>query len=196
MKKTHYIMEFLLVALLVAADQITKYLAVRFLKGNDGISLIPGVFKLYFLEGGNSGAAFGLLQGKFWFFLITTFLVLLAILWVLIRMPRERRFKPLRLTLLVLAAGAIGNYIDRIYTYLTEGYNYVIDFLYFELIDFPIFNVADCYVTVASAALFCLCLFFYKEEDLDRLFSAVTGKHVPSEMISGAEAEEKEADDK
>lgn len=173
MKKTHYLLEFFLVAVLVAADQITKYLAVHYLKGNEGISLIPDVFRLYFLEGGNSGAAFGLFQGKFWFFFVTTLIVLVGILLILIRMPREKHFHPLRMTLLVLTAGAIGNYIDRIYTYVTEGYNYVIDFLYFELIDFPIFNVADCYVTVASIVLLVLCLFRYKEEDIDRLFTAV-----------------------
>ena len=62
-----------------------------------------------------------------------------------------------------LAAGAAGNFIDR----LLRGY--VVDFFYFSLIDFPIFNVADIYVTVATACLVILLLFVYKEEDLSFL---------------------------
>ena len=49
--------------------------------------------------------------------------------------------------------------------------NYVVDFLYFKLIDFPIFNVADIYVTVAAVMLVVLVCFYYKEEDLERVFS-------------------------
>ena len=60
---------------------------------------------------------------------------------------------------LIIAAGAIGNMIDR----LLNGY--VIDFLYFSLIDFPIFNVADIYVTVAMVVLFILILTIYKDDD-------------------------------
>lgn len=167
--KKHYGREALLVALLVALDQITKMLAVRYLKGQSGVDIIKGVFRLQFLEGGNSGAAFGILQGQFWFFFVTTLMILAAFLWVLIRMPAEKRYQPVRIVLLVLSAGAVGNFIDRCYTYMTEGYNYVIDFLYFELIDFPIFNVADCYVTVSSVLLLILFMFYYKEEDMDRI---------------------------
>ena len=157
----------LFVVLLVALDQITKYLAVRYLKGNEGISILPGIFRLQLLEGGNSGAAFGILQGKFWFFFVSTLLILGGILFLLIRMPKSRRLKPLYFTLLLLSSGAIGNFIDRVFTYFTEGYNYVIDFLYFEWIDFPIFNVADCYVTVSAGLLLLLFLFYYKEEGFE-----------------------------
>ena len=55
----------------------------------------------------------------------------------------------------------MGNMIDR----LSQGY--VVDFLYFSLIDFPIFNVADCYVTVATGVLAGLILFYYKDQDLE-----------------------------
>ena len=60
----------------------------------------------------------------------------------------------------MLAAGAVGNLIDRM------RYSYVVDFLYFKLIDFPVFNVADCYVTVGAVLLAVLILFVYKEEEL------------------------------
>ena len=66
--------------------------------------------------------------------------------------------------MIFITCGAIGNMIDRI------RLNYVIDFLYFELIDFPIFNVADIYVSVATFVLVILLLFYYKDEELDEFF--------------------------
>ncbi|MDY2590860.1 MAG: signal peptidase II, partial [Agathobacter sp.] len=62
-------------------------------------------------------------------------------------------------------AGAIGNLIDRIVN------NYVVDFFYFKLIDFPIFNVADIYVTIAAFLFIVLGFFYYKEEDFEIIFS-------------------------
>ena len=55
--------------------------------------------------------------------------------------------------------------IDRVFR------KYVVDFIYFSLINFPVFNVADIYVTVAAFMLVVLILFFYQEEDLNRVFS-------------------------
>ena len=59
---------------------------------------------------------------------------------------------------------ALGNFIDRVFR------NYVVDFFYFKLIDFPVFNVADIYVTVAAFAMIILGLFYYKEEDYNKIF--------------------------
>ena len=66
--------------------------------------------------------------------------------------------------LLLFFAGAIGILIDRMCQ------NYVVNFFYFKLINFPIFNVADIYVTVAAIMFIVLCLFYYKEEDFEFLF--------------------------
>ena len=65
---------------------------------------------------------------------------------------------------MLILSGAFGNCIDRI------RLNYVVDFLYFKLINFPIFNVADIYVTVAAFLLVILILIYYKEDDLERIF--------------------------
>ena len=65
--------------------------------------------------------------------------------------------------MLLIAGGAIGNSIDRM------RLGYVIDFFYFKLIDFPVFNVADIFVTVSVVLLIFFILFFYKEEDLDKI---------------------------
>ena len=75
----------------------------------------------------------------------------------------ERRFLPLRICAVFVMAGAWGNCIDRI------TLNYVVDFLYFKLIDFPIFNVADIYVTVAAFAVAILICFYYKDGDFERI---------------------------
>ena len=149
--------------LLVVLDQFTKVLALQNLKGQEPITIIPDVFQLLYVE--NRGAAFGILQNKQWVFLIITAIVLAALIWALPRMSRERHFLPLRLCLCFIGAGAVGNMIDRIFR------GYVVDFFYFKRIDFPVFNVADIYVTTSAIVLIFLIVFLYKEEDFDRLFS-------------------------
>lgn len=149
----------------VALDQYTKYLAVTHLRGNP-ISIIEGVFQLRYLE--NRGAAFGLLQNQQLFFLIVGSITLCFITYLYIRMPRTKRYILLRACMISITAGAIGNMIDRV------RFQYVVDFLYFELIDFPIFNVADIFATVATFGLVFLLLFYYKEEDIDLLFQLLT----------------------
>ena len=144
--------------LLVALDQWTKLLAVRHLMGQAAVPILDGVFELHYLE--NRGAAFGILQGQKGIFLLCTALVLVVLAFYYNRMPVTGRFRLLRLVGLLLSAGAVGNLIDRM------QHSYVVDFLYFKLIDFPIFNVADCYVTVGAVLLAAAILFVYKEDEL------------------------------
>lgn len=149
--------EAVLTALLVLLDQATKLAAVSALKDGGPYVLIPGVFQLQYLE--NRGAAFGLLQNARIFFLAVTLIALAAVIYVLVRLPLKRKYIVLRFLMVLIAAGAVGNMIDRVFL------GYVRDFLYFSLIDFPIFNVADIYVTCATILLILLLLFYYKEED-------------------------------
>lgn len=148
-------------ALLVLLDQWTKYLAVTHLAGKEDIVIIPGVFQLQYLE--NRGAAFGLFQNRIWAFVILTVVFLLFLIWAYLRLPRTKKYLPLHIVGVVLAAGAAGNFIDRV------RLGYVVDFFYFSLIDFPIFNVADIYVVVSFAALMICILFVYGEEDFSFL---------------------------
>ena len=163
-KKTakHYLTAFIVIAAGVILDQWSKYMAVLHLQGTDGVDLIPGVFRLTYLE--NRGAAFGVLQGQQWFFYIITAVILVAVLLVYRRMPAGRKFLPLRVCAVLIVSGALGNLIDRV------GQGYVVDFFYFELIDFPVFNVADIFVTVTAVLLAVLLLLYYKEEDLEYIF--------------------------
>ena len=137
--------------LLVMIDQLTKKWAVLFLKGQDPVILIKNVFQLYYLE--NHGAAFGILEGKSAVFICITLIVLALIVYFYVRIPFQRKYRILRIFIVLIAAGALGNFIDRI----TQ--HYVVDFFYFCLIDFPVFNVADIYVTCATVLLIVTILF-------------------------------------
>lgn len=155
------IVDFVLMLVFVVLDQFTKYLAVYYLKEMPPIELIKGVFELNYLE--NRGAAFGLLQDQKIFFVLIAVVILTAIVYVLLKTPYQKMYFKLHITLVLIASGAVGNMIDRI------RHDYVVDFLYFSLINFPIFNVADIYVTLSSFFLVILLLFIYKESDLEFL---------------------------
>jgi lipoprotein signal peptidase len=157
-QKIYYIGASILTILLVILDQFTKYLAVVHLKDQASFVIIKDVFSLHYLE--NTGAAFGLFKDQRLFFIISTLTIVGAIIWFFIKMPKVKRYHPMILSATFVVAGALGNFIDRI------RLGYVIDFFYFELIDFPIFNVADCYIVVSLCILSFLLLFYYKEEDL------------------------------
>ncbi|MFR2749839.1 signal peptidase II [Eubacterium ramulus] len=153
--------------ILVLADQWTKKMAVLRLKDQDPIVLIKNVFELYYLE--NRGAAFGIFQGKRVIFLIITIIILLFLAYCFWRIPYTRKYATLRGVLVLIAAGAVGNFIDRMYN------GYVVDFFYFKVINFPIFNVADIYVTCSAIFLAVLLIFCYKEEDLNQLLKSLKG---------------------
>lgn len=161
--KKVFLIELIGIAVLIGFDYLSKIWANTSLKGTDGIELIPGVLKLFYLPNGNTGAAFGIFKGQLWLFLLITVIVCILMLYVLINIPFEKKYIVLHVVLVFITAGGIGNMIDRI-----SG-GYVIDFIYFYLINFPIFNVADIYVTVSTVILGILLLFVYKEDDFKQL---------------------------
>jgi signal peptidase II len=155
----------ILSVVLIVIDQITKLMAIHGLMNQQPFVILDGIFELHYLE--NRGAAFGILQGKKAFFIIFTILVLAFIAYIYLkRIPDEKKFRLLDGICILFFAGALGNFIDRVFR------NYVVDFFYFKLIDFPIFNVADIYVTVAAFAMIILGLFYYKEDDYNKIFPA------------------------
>lgn len=153
--------------LLTILDQLTKYAAYIFLKDCRSIEVIPEVFEFYYLE--NRGAAFGMLRNHQGFFIIIAALILAAAFFVYWRIPLQRRYLPLRLVCITVSAGALGNMLDRLL------HNYVIDFLYFSLIDFPVFNVADCYVCIGIFVLLILMFTYYKDDSFEFLFHGGKG---------------------
>ena len=146
-----------LVAVLIIIDQITKRIAVNVLADGLRIPLINGVLEFTFVQ--NRGAAFGIMQNALPFFFVITLAALCVITYFLLHIPSQKRYLPLRICLCFIAAGAIGNFIDRL------RLSYVRDFIYFSLIDFPVFNVADIYITCATILLVLLMLFYYRDED-------------------------------
>lgn len=148
--------------LLTLLDQLTKYLAIHFLKGQESVVLIPGALELSYLE--NRGMAFGMLQGRLLFLIGICLIFFAGVLYVLWRMPKEPDYLPLAGVLLVLVSGAAGNFIDRVFR------GYVVDFIYFSLIHFPTFNLADIYVVCGGIFLVLLVCFKYKDDrDFDFL---------------------------
>ena len=161
-KKITLIIDLVAIALLIAFDQFTKYLAVQNLKDQDSLVLIPGVLELTYLK--NRGAAFGILQDQKVFFIMIAVMILVVIAYVLFRLPLEKKYIFMQIVLVMIASGAAGNMIDRVRN------DYVVDFIYFVIINFPIFNVADIYVTIGTAMLVICLLFVYKDEDFNRIF--------------------------
>lgn len=151
----------LISALLILPDQWTKQLAVHYLSDGTSIPLVPNILYLLYVE--NRGAAFGILYGRQWIFYIITIVVLSAILYIVGRIPSDRRYRPLLLVSGLIFGGALGNFIDRV------RQAYVVDFIYFRPIDFPVFNVADIFVTVGCFVLVLLFLLYYKDDDFDFL---------------------------
>ena len=144
-------------AALVSVDQLTKWLAVLSLKGADTAVVIPHVLGFTYVE--NRGAAFGILQGQRWLFLVFTGVVMAAMLALLL-FGKFRKQHLFNISTNLIVAGGIGNFIDR----LIHGY--VVDFLEILLFEFPVFNVADCYVVVGSILLLVFFFFFYDDKQL------------------------------
>ncbi len=152
------IIDFIIMCLLVVADQYTKALAVVQLKDKPAIPIIPGILEFNYLE--NRGAAFGMMQNQKIFFIFVAVIILGCIIYIFVKTPPERKYTILHILLTFIAAGAVGNMIDRL------NLNYVVDFIYIKAINFPIFNVADIYVTCATFLLVIILLFVYKDQDL------------------------------
>ena len=159
MKK--YIKGILLFLILFGIDQWTKNAATIYLKGQETKKVLGDFFVLRYLK--NYGAAFGILQNKQIFLILLTAVILVMILYVYIKTPDTPHYRLIRIFSIMLAAGAMGNMYDRF------AHRYVIDFLYVSLIDFPVFNVADCYVVVGALLLIVLIFTLYRNDNFECL---------------------------
>ena len=133
-----------IVLLIVILDQLSKYLAVRDLYGQEVSEVIPGVLNFHYSE--NPGAAWGILSDHRWVFLVVSSVAIAGMIAYLF-FTRKNKDLLLNVALSFFIGGGIGNMIDRI----AQGY--VVDFLEFGFMDFPIFNVADSFVTVGAVLI-------------------------------------------
>lgn len=130
-------------AICIFADQLTKYLAVMFLRPVDTVPIIKDVLHLTYDE--NPGAAFGMLKNNRWVFMVISVVAIVAMLVYLIRRKPTSILEGLSIAFIV--GGGIGNMIDRVLL------GYVVDFVDFRLINFAIFNVADSFVCIGAGLL-------------------------------------------
>ena len=147
----------LFVVFIVVADRLVKDLVLANIDLHEKIDLIPGVFRLTYTQ--NTGGAFSAFSGASWLFhAIVPIMVLLltaAMLFGWFTGP----FAVLSCTAVI--GGAIGNYIDRL------AYGYVVDMFDFYLIDFAVFNLADCFITVGCILLM-ICVVFFPAEKKEK----------------------------
>ena len=138
-----YILYVSIIAVGIVLDQLTKWLAVRFLYPIDTVPILEGALHLTYAE--NRGAAFGMLADNRWVFLVISTIAILAMIFYLFSGLSEGRLAGIALAMLI--SGGLGNMIDR--TLL----GYVVDFIDFRLINFAIFNGADSFVCVGAGLL-------------------------------------------
>ena len=145
----------LFVILLVVLDQASKiYLTLVNKTSPIDLEVISGFFRITYTC--NDGAAFSILKGKRVFFIIMTIVVVFLIVYYLLK---NKVYWVEKYSLLLIISGAVGNLIDRIM------YGYVIDFLDFIIFgyDFPVFNIADSFITIGAIGLIVSILFLNKE---------------------------------
>ncbi len=134
-------------------DQTAKLFAAGLLPSVKTVPLIENVFHLTYVE--NTGAGFGVFSGYTWLLTALTVLVILAVvIYMTVKRPKNKMFVT---ALTFMMGGAVGNVVDRI------RLGYVIDFFDFRLINFPVFNVADCFITV-GAVLFAVYVIFLSDK--------------------------------
>ena len=123
------------------------------------MTLVEGFMDLTFVE--NRGVAFGMFSGQRWFILLLTGIIAVGLVWFYVTMPKKKEYFPLRVSLVLVLSGAIGNIIDRLFR------GYVVDFFEFTFFEWPVFNVADIYVVCGVILLALMILFVVKDEDLE-----------------------------
>lgn len=146
----------LLAGLLLAGDQLIKGWAIEVLKPAASIDIIPNVLSLHYHE--NFGAAWGILQGQRWLLLAVTGVVLAVLLAGLLLGKFQGPL--MRTSITLILAGGLGNLLDRAF----HPGGFVVDYIYFEPINFPIFNLADICVCIGTALLAVYVLFLEKKE--------------------------------
>lgn len=139
-----YILAIVCAVLALAADQFTKYIVITNMTLNESIDFLPGFMNFWYIH--NEGGAWGFLEGYTWLLLSLTVVIMLVCIAMLLKFGPKN--KVLFWSVCLILSGGLGNMIDRIFR---DGK--VIDFLHFQFIDFPVFNVADCAVVVGAGLL-------------------------------------------
>ena len=149
-----YMLMVILAAGIVAADQITKFLTVANIPLHGTVEVLPGIVRLTYVQ--NDGAAFSIFEGQQWLFALIFVAFAAAIIWEFSK--KRLPFTTFdRFCIVAVFAGGLGNMIDRL------RLGYVVDMIATEFINFPVFNVADCFITCGCIILLVHLIFFNKE---------------------------------
>ena len=151
-------MQFLFLSLfavgVVALDQLTKYLTVANIALYQDVEFIPGLLGLTYVR--NTGAAFSSFEGQQWLFALVFVGFTGMILWEYFKKPQP--FSKLeRWCIAAIYGGGLGNMIDRV------RLGYVVDMIETKFMVFPVFNVADCFITCGCIVLMVSLILFNKE---------------------------------
>ena len=139
----------------VVLDQITKYLVIKNISPTQFVEILPGILEFVYVE--NTGAAFNILSGKLGLLsIISVAFAIGVVIYMIMKKPQSKLF---RIAALLLFAGAVGNVIDRIFR------GFVVDFIRVEFIDFPVFNVADIFITIGAVLYIIYILFFDNKKE-------------------------------
>ena len=149
-----YILMGIFAAAVVALDQYTKYLTVANIDLGGAVPAISGLFDFTYVQ--NTGAAWSSFQGQIWLFALIFAAFAVFLVWEFI--TGKMGFKTFeRWCLVAVFAGGLGNMIDRL------RLGFVVDMIRLQFMDFPVFNVADCFICCGCIALLAHLLFFNKE---------------------------------
>ena len=158
--------------LVVVLDQLTKYLVTVYMEKGEFIEVIPSLINFRYIH--NEGAAFGSFEGKTWFLIVVTCIIMVICVVMLVRKTFDSKLMFWALCLVL--GGGVGNLIDRIF----RGGN-VVDFLEFGFIEFPVFNVADIAVCIGAGLIVLYFLLDFIKEIRDKKPAAVTEEALESE---------------
>ena len=158
-KRKILIISFVIAAVLIVLDQLTKDLIIKNYKVGEGKAIINNF--LEFLHIKNKGSAWGMFNNKPVVPIIISAILILLILYVYNNMLKYKHYRRIRICIVFLLTRAVSNIIDRI------RIGSVTDFIYFRFIDFPVFNVADIYVTFSIAFILIFLVVCYKGSDID-----------------------------
>ncbi len=134
---------FLIIIVLVGADQLIKYLVTLYLKPINYVDIIPKVLRFRYVE--NTGAVFGSFSAHTLVLTVVSILLLVGTVIYLVKNKDKSKF--VNACLILMISGGVGNIIDRI------RLKYVVDFIEPLFINFAVFNFADCLITVGAFAL-------------------------------------------
>lgn len=145
---------------LLFLDQYSKEW-VREHLATDPKVLIDGVLELRYSE--NRGAVWGFAQGSVTLMAVISIIIFLLVLIFYVKLPSKKIFIPMHILSVLVLSGAAGNLLDRVLM------KFVTDFIYIRLINFPIFNVADIYITFSAFLMVVLSLTLYRKEEWEFL---------------------------